>query len=308
MPRYKRPYDLIVLALVYLAFLPVWVLLWTMIPLAILLTDRGPVFYRQERLGRNGRVFRIIKFRTMVQNAEAQLGPVWADANDPRTTRLGRILRETRLDEIPQALNILRGEMSIVGPRPERPELARKFEQRIPGFGERLRVLPGIAGLAHVRGDSHTPPRHRLRYDNLYIERMNPWLDTQLILLSLWVVAQRYGGQGAPAKRIPNPSPSASLAESKATTTPLDPGGESPTRQSQTPATTDSPAAPVAPTEATRAENQPPAALRAAVRPPAAPRAAVPPPGQEQPADGAAGPWDCATASPISSGRNRNTA
>ena len=159
MPRYQRAYDLTIILAAGLLLLPVWVALWVAIPLAIRLWDGGPVFYTQARLGRGGRPFRIIKFRTMVRDAEAGVGPVWATVNDPRVTRVGRLLRATELDELPQVVNVLRGEMSLVGPRPERPELAARFEAEIPGFGERLAVRPGIAGLAHVYGDSHTPPQ-----------------------------------------------------------------------------------------------------------------------------------------------------
>ncbi len=194
MPRYQRAYDLTIILAAGLLLLPVWVALWVAIPLAIRLWDGGPVFYTQARLGRGGRPFRIIKFRTMVRDAEAGVGPVWAMVNDPRVTRVGRLLRATELDELPQVVNVLRGEMSLVGPRPERPELAARFEAEVPGFGERLAVRPGIAGLAHVYGDSHTPPRHRLRYDRLYLARMGPGLDTRIILLSLWVVTRRVLG------------------------------------------------------------------------------------------------------------------
>ena len=191
MPRYKRPYDLAVVALSGLLLLPLWLLLWLAIPLAIRLGDRGPVFYTQARLGRGGKPFRIIKFRTMAPDAEEGLGPVWARVDDPRVTGVGRVLRATRLDELPQVVNVVRGEMSLVGPRPERPELAARFEAELPGFGERLAALPGIAGLAHVYGDSFTAPRDRLRYDRLYLARMSPRLDTWIILRSLWVVAGR---------------------------------------------------------------------------------------------------------------------
>lgn len=185
--RYKRPFDLTVLALLYMAFLPIWVLLWLLIPLAIYLFDRGPIFYVQERVGMNGRRFQIIKFRTMIRDAEQDSGPVWAVPNDQRITRLGSLLRHSRMDEIPQAINVLRGEMSLVGPRPERPELTEAFSKQVQGFESRLAVQPGIAGLAHVRGDSYTKPRNRLRYDNLYIQNMGPMLDLKLIVLSVFV-------------------------------------------------------------------------------------------------------------------------
>ena len=201
MPSYKQAYDVTVILAAGLLLPPVWVFLWVAIPLAIRLGDGGPVFYTQARLGRDRRPFRIIKFRTMARDAEVGVGPVWAAVNDPRVTRIGRLLRVTELDELPQVVNVLRGEMSLVGPRPERPELAARFEAEIPGFGERLAVPPGIAGLAHVYGDSHTPPRHRLRYDKLYLARMGPVLDTRIILQSLWVVARRLMGHRRRASR-----------------------------------------------------------------------------------------------------------
>ena len=184
--RYKRPFDLIVVTVVYIAFLPFWVLAWLLVPVAIYLCDRGSIFYVQERVGMNGRVFKIVKFRTMEPDAERDTGPVWASVNDPRVTKVGDFLRKSRLDEIPQVINILRGEMSVVGPRPERPEIADKLGREVPGFREREAVPQGIAGLAHVRGDSHTLPRNRLRYDRLYIAKVGPGLDLKLIVLSVF--------------------------------------------------------------------------------------------------------------------------
>ena len=180
-PAYKRPYDLSIVLVFGLLLLPFWLPICLLAAAAIWLYDRGPVFYTQERLGRGGKVYRILKFRTMVCDAERETGPVWAKPDDPRVTAVGRVLRPLQLDELPQLVNVLRGEMSLVGPRPERPELVDRFERSVPGYSRRLRVLPGLAGLAHVRGTYWTPPRNRLRYDNLYIERMNPWLDTKII-------------------------------------------------------------------------------------------------------------------------------
>ena len=184
---YKRTFDLGVLFAAHLLLLPVWVALWIAIPLAIWLADRGPIFYIQERAGLNGRTFRAIKFRTMIPNAESATGPVWASANDPRTTKIGRILRRLHLDELPQVINVLKGEMSLVGPRPERPDLAEQFTQENPGFALRLRVRPGIAGLAQVRGTYFLKPHCKLRYDNLYIENMCVLMDAKLLLLSVWI-------------------------------------------------------------------------------------------------------------------------
>ena len=188
---YKRPFDLAILLLAHILLLPLWLLLWGILPLAIWLTDRGPIFYMQVRVGLNGKPFRIIKFRTMLVDAERGTGPVWAAPNDRRTTRIGRFLRRFRLDEMPQIINIWKGDMSLVGPRPERPELVEEFSKTIPNFGRRLRVRPGFAGLAQVRGRYATRPRDKLRYDNLYIEKMGPWFDIKLLLLAVLVVLRR---------------------------------------------------------------------------------------------------------------------
>ena len=184
--RYKRPLDILVVGAALALLFPLWALLGLSVPLAIWLEDRGRVFYVQNRLGRAGHIFRIIKFRTMVENAEIETGPVRARPHDARMTRVGRVLRRFHIDEIPQVVNILRGEMSLVGPRPERPELATQLEREIPGFSQRLRVRPGLIGLAQTLGTYHLHPRRKLRYDNLYISRMSPWLDIRLCALCLW--------------------------------------------------------------------------------------------------------------------------
>ena len=181
--RYKRPFDLAVIVVVALALLPVWVVLGVAIPVAIRLESPGPVLYRQRRLGRGGREFRIIKFRTMFHGAERRTGPVWAAPSDVRTTRVGRVLRRLHFDELPQVVNILRGEMSLVGPRPERPALAARFERLVPGFSTRLRVRPGVMGLAQALGSYHWHPRRKIRYDNFYIDKMGPWLDIKVCVL-----------------------------------------------------------------------------------------------------------------------------
>lgn len=178
--RYKRTYDLVVV----LALLPIWAAACAIIFVSILAIDGRPVFYVQPRLGHCGRVFRIIKFRTMAKNAEQHTGPVWAAPNDPRVTRMGKILRPIGLDELPQIINILRGEMSLVGPRPERPELAAIFQRSVPGFHRRLAVPPGLTALSHVHGNSQTSPRHRLYYDDIYIRRMSPALDTYILAMT----------------------------------------------------------------------------------------------------------------------------
>ena len=182
---WKRPFDLAVLTLVHLALAPVWLLLWTAIPLAIWLHDRGPVFYTQRRLGKHGRVFRVYKFRSMIPNAEEDTGAVWAADDDPRVTPVGRFLRDRALDELPQVINMWKGDYSLVGPRAERPELAEQFALRIPEFRRRLLIRPGMTGLAQVYGRYSTHPRDKLRYDTLYMKRMSPWLDVKLMALSV---------------------------------------------------------------------------------------------------------------------------
>ena len=183
--RYKRGFDLAVVALALVALAPLWVLLALGIALAIRLDDAGPLLYRQRRLGRAGRVFTIVKFRTLVPDAEAGTGPVWSREGDPRVTRVGRVLRRLHLDELPQVVNVVRGEMSLVGPRPERPELAARIERTLPEFRDRLRVRPGIAGLAQATRDGSRTPERKLHYDRLYIARMSPWLDIRLCVRCL---------------------------------------------------------------------------------------------------------------------------
>ena len=183
---YKRPMDLAILVLAHVLLWPIWALLWTLIPLAIRLQDRGPVFYGQIRVGKYGRPFTALKFRTMSSDAETETGPVWATADDPRVTRLGRFLRTTALDELPQVINILRGEMSFVGPRAERPDLHGKFVETVPGFEQRLQVRPGLTGLAQVNAEYDLEPARKLVFDLEYIGNMGLALDLKLLFLSLW--------------------------------------------------------------------------------------------------------------------------
>ena len=184
---WKRPFDLAILVVVHIVLAPLWIALWTLIPLAIWLYDRGPVFYTQPRLGKGGRVFKVYKFRSMVPDAERMSGAVWASENDPRVTPVGRMLRNRALDELPQVINMFRGDLSLVGPRAERPELADEFAESVPDFHRRLLVRPGLTGLAQVHGSYDTAPRNKLRYDTLYMRRMSPWLDVKLLTLSVWV-------------------------------------------------------------------------------------------------------------------------
>jgi lipopolysaccharide/colanic/teichoic acid biosynthesis glycosyltransferase len=185
--RYKRAYDLVILAGAHL-FPPLtvlWLILWIVIPVLIWLEDHGPVFYGQERIGKDGKIFRVLKFRTMVPNAEAMTGAVWAVENDPRITKVGRWLRASALDELPQVLNILKGDMSFVGPRAERPELHAQFVEREPLFAQRIRVRPGLTGVAQVKGSYDLPPEEKVQYDLEYMRTMSPWVDTRLMLASV---------------------------------------------------------------------------------------------------------------------------
>lgn len=185
---YKRLFDVVFVIFGHILLFPVLVLLWFIIPLAIWLEDRGPVFYRQRRMGKGGREFTVVKFRTMIHDAERASGPVLSFTGDSRITRVGSALRFLYLDEVPQVLNILRGEMSLVGPRPERPVLMSRIMTGLPDFYLRLRVRPGLTGLAQIRGSYNPPPVNKLRYDNLYIEQMSPMLDLKLIGLTLVLV------------------------------------------------------------------------------------------------------------------------
>ena len=146
---YKRWFDITVLLVTHVVLLPIWLFLWMVIPLLIWLGDRGPVFYRQQRAGKDGKSFIVLKFRTMVQHADTQ-GPAWTIAGDPRVTAVGGWLRKTGLDELPEVLNIWKGDMSLVGPRALDLEEHRTLELEIPGFVDRLQAQPGLTGLAQI--------------------------------------------------------------------------------------------------------------------------------------------------------------
>lgn len=184
----KRMFDLIVSLALLVLFAPVMLLA----ALAIKLDSRGPLLYSQKRVGRSGRGFRIYKFRTMIHNAEAQSGPVWAGGrDDPRLTRVGRFLRRTHLDELPQLFNVLRSEMSLVGPRPERTCFMRMLKKEVHRYNERLLVKPGITGLAqvHYRYDRTVADvKRKIRFDLLYIRRMCLALDLQILAWTFLIV------------------------------------------------------------------------------------------------------------------------
>lgn len=181
----KRLLDIVLSAALLIFLAP----LLAATAIAIKLDSPGPILYRQRRLGLGGREFSVFKFRSMVTNAEAN-GPQYAAAKDDRITPIGRIIRRFRIDEIPQALNVLRGEMSFVGPRPERPEFATELAQEIPHYHCRHLVKPGITGWAQVNYEyaaSVEGARNKLRYDLYYIQRFTPALDILIVLMTVRV-------------------------------------------------------------------------------------------------------------------------
>jgi lipopolysaccharide/colanic/teichoic acid biosynthesis glycosyltransferase len=168
--------------------------LWALAAIAIKLEDGGPVFFRQYRWGRGGFPIPVSKFRTMIPNANPTGVTVQVTENDPRITRVGRILRATAFDEIPQLLNIWKGEMSFVGPRalPINERQVREDgdeppDEQIPGFAERLRVRPGLTGIAQIWAPRDIPRRHKFKYDLLYLKKQSFWFDMKLIALSFWI-------------------------------------------------------------------------------------------------------------------------
>jgi exopolysaccharide biosynthesis polyprenyl glycosylphosphotransferase len=167
-----------------------------MVAIAIKLDSKGPIFYRQERMGEDGKKFRLLKFRSMRTNAEEN-GPEWAKLNDQRVTRVGRMIRKWRLDEIPQMINVLRGEMSFVGPRPERPVFVERLEEEIPYYSLRNAIKPGITGWAQVSypyGASREDALEKLKYDLYYVKHMSFLFDLTIIFETVKIVVL---GRGA---------------------------------------------------------------------------------------------------------------
>ncbi|MDH7605926.1 MAG: sugar transferase, partial [Melioribacter sp.] len=185
--KLKRLMDIVFSLLLLIVTSPITLLA----AIAIKLESEGPVFYKQERMGMNGKIFKIIKFRTMINDAEKHTGPVWSTKDDPRITKVGKFLRKVRLDEIPQAINILKGDMSFVGPRPERPFFVEKLSKEIPLYKRRLKVRPGLTGWAQVKhkyDESIEDVKIKLRYDLFYIENMSLRLDFKIIIRTIFVV------------------------------------------------------------------------------------------------------------------------
>jgi len=186
----KRAFDIALSGAGLIASAP----LWAAFAAAIRIEDGGPVFFRQERAGIGGRSFMAIKFRSMRPDAEAGVGAIQASAHDPRVTRVGRFLRATAMDELPQLWNIFRGDMSFVGPRALRPGeieqgrngVLERLED-VPGYATRVSVRPGLTGVAQVYAPRDVPRRHKFRYDRIYVKRRSWWLDVRLILISFWI-------------------------------------------------------------------------------------------------------------------------
>lgn len=188
----KRVEDIVIASIMFVIFSPVFLIA----AVGIKCTDRGPIFYKQERLTQGGKKFMIYKFRTMVVDAEKMTGAVLATDKDPRIIPIGRFLRATRMDELPQILNILKGEMSVVGPRPERPELAAEIEKKIPEFSYRLMVKAGLTGFAQIYGKYNTTSYDKLKLDLMYIRKYSLFLDLKLILMTPKIMLMKESTEG----------------------------------------------------------------------------------------------------------------
>lgn len=190
----KRVFDLLASTLISLASLPVMILAAA----AIVLEDRGPVFYQQQRVGRHGRLFHVLKFRSMRPDAEGDGLPTWASLDDPRVTRVGRVLRKLRIDELPQMINVFRGEMSFVGPRPERAFFVDQLSRQVPYYNVRHSIKPGVTGLAQVRyqyGASIEDAIQKLQYDLYYVKNNSLFLDLLILVDTMQVVLLGKGGR-----------------------------------------------------------------------------------------------------------------
>ncbi|AUS10180.1 UDP-phosphate N-acetylgalactosaminyl-1-phosphate transferase [Laceyella sacchari] len=187
---FKRGFEIVFSIGLLLFTLPVLILT----AIAIKLESPGPIFYKQERVGLNGKTFNIFKLRSMRTDAEKN-GPQWAAKNDPRVTRVGQFIRKTRIDELPQLINILRGDMSLIGPRPERPMFTEQFDKEIPGFKKRLMVKPGLTGWAQVNGGYEATPAEKLELDLEYIRNQSFKMDFQILLKTVWIVISGNGAR-----------------------------------------------------------------------------------------------------------------
>lgn len=188
----KRLLDLVIAIPMFIVATPIMLV----VAIAIKAYDGGPALYKQERATLHGRKFMIYKFRSMIVNAEGDGKARLASQNDSRITPVGEFIRKTRLDELPQLINILKGEMSIVGPRPERPEIIKKYEESIPEFACRLKVKGGLTGYAQIYGKYNTTPYDKLKMDMMYIQNYSFWLDIQLILMTLKIMFIKESTEG----------------------------------------------------------------------------------------------------------------
>ena len=185
--KLKRALDLFVSIIIIILTLPIFILT----AIAIKLESKGPVFFTQDRCGMSGELFKIFKFRSMKNDAEKSTGPIWSQKGDPRITRVGKFIRKVRIDELPQMINVLKGEMSMVGPRPERPFFVEKLAEQIPYYKRRLKVRPGITGWAQVKhkyDESIEDVKIKLRYDLFYIENMSLRMDFKILFRTIFVV------------------------------------------------------------------------------------------------------------------------
>jgi sugar transferase (PEP-CTERM system associated) len=188
----KRSVDVLASLALLLVSLPVMLIT----AIAIVIEDGAPIFYSQERVGKDGHVFRVLKFRSMFKNAEKNGTPQWASRNDPRITRVGNIIRKLRIDELPQILNVLKGEMSFVGPRPERPYFVEQLTERVPYYNVRHSIKPGITGWAQVRygyGDTVEDALQKLQFDLYYVKNNSLLLDVLVLIDTIKVVVFRGG-------------------------------------------------------------------------------------------------------------------
>lgn len=185
----KRILDIIIAVILFIITIP-FVIIFSIL---IKIEDGGPIFYKQERLGKDRKEFFIYKLRSMKIDAEKN-GAQWAEKNDSRITNIGKFIRKTRIDELPQLINVIKGEMSIIGPRPERPMFTDEFDKKIPGFSNRLQVKPGLTGWAQVNGGYEMSPEEKFYADMYYIENRNLLLDIKILIKTIKVVLT---GEGA---------------------------------------------------------------------------------------------------------------